>query len=460
LYYPSISIAMLRHTSEDLQFTVISSQSMGTTSYCDGGLEMMLHRSLGQDDGRGLGEGVKESNIASIQQWILVGTVENAELSRRRLSLQQDHPLTAITPTQLPSGFLWPNHFVNSYIPLERTLPSNVHLLSLRARDAVSSEVALRLVNIAEGTAAVAAPASVLPQDFQSAAAVKLDQLFSTSGGWTIEHPRERSVSLNYGAEEVEHRVRYDSTLGILQMNIDFSKKKKGSSQNTNEEGVFISQVALDKMERKSEGQLRKLLSIEDNSYDSEQREDEPLDRLDDETAYDKAVEQRGQNRRIFDPESVSIHRQRKLLALGKNANPLDIIIKPLQVKTFLLTMETKGRMGNEQPLYDEIQQPRIVAEFKKPEQQKQTKAPLSEQSVLAAQQQFLSSALEAERLTMIFLMGLAISLIILAYLAFQRKRSSSIISVSSLATSGNPWSSSKDFYRREMEQRLYSKMV
>jgi len=112
---------------------------MGTTSYCDGGLEMMLHRSLGQDDGRGLGEGhvyqrvrltsnlltlsqyrVKESNIASIQQWILVGTVENAELSRRRLSLQQDHPLTAITPTQLPSGFLWPNHFVNSYIPLER----------------------------------------------------------------------------------------------------------------------------------------------------------------------------------------------------------------------------------------------------------------------------------------------------------------------------------------------------
>jgi len=39
--------------------------------------------------------------------------------------------------------------------------------------------------------------------------------------------------------------------------------------------------------------------------------------------------------------------------------------------------------MGNEQPLYDEIQQPRIVAEFKKPEQQKQTKVLLGTLNVI-----------------------------------------------------------------------------
>jgi hypothetical protein len=37
---------------------------MGTTSYVDGGLELMLHRHLTQDDGRGLGEGYTPKRLA------------------------------------------------------------------------------------------------------------------------------------------------------------------------------------------------------------------------------------------------------------------------------------------------------------------------------------------------------------------------------------------------------------
>lgn len=120
----------------------------------------------------------------------------------------------------------------------------------------------------------------------------------------------------------------------------------------------------------------------------------------------------------------------------------------------------------------------------------------------MTEEQRFLSSGLEGERMMLMFLTIVIISLMVVTYLAFHRyavspplssssspsspasnrltcrRHASAIISVSSLAAASYPWSngnapqfssggagasspaSGKDFYRREMDQRLYSKMV
>lgn len=571
-YYPSISIAMLRHISQDLQFTVISSQSMGTTSYVDGGLELMLHRHLSQDDGRGLGEGVRDHNVVTIQQWLMLGHTEDAELHRRRLSLQQDHPLTPVTITKAPETFVWSDHFVNSYTPLSASLPANVHLLSLKARDAVSSEVVLRLIHIAEGTEAIAAPTEVLPRNFQSEVTVQLGKLFSsTEDGWAIEHPRPRSLTLNYEADEVDQRVRYDASLGMLSMKIDFNRLGRGGNQNTDEEGVFLSQAALDKIEQ-AKAASRRTLSIADDDYDAEEGDAEHV--LDDhQIVYERDVKQRGAKRRVFDPASVSTEAsQRKLLAVGANVDPLTMLLRPLQMKSLLLLLEKKGTKAIIEPEVDEgpgqeeeknseeeaqklkeqaeaeaerrklqkeeeeeeeeearekeqaklkakqkmqreeeerqqrqmeelrlekqrQDEQRRKAQLEKEQEQEKTEnnrkaetdrraeasfpaASRSQADLMAEEQRFLSSGLEGERMMLMFLTIVIISLMVVTYLAFHRRHASAIISVSSLAAASYPWSngnapqfssggagasspaSGKDFYRREMDQRLYSKMV
>lgn len=67
-----------------------------------------------------MGSRVRDTNVVTIQQWLMLGKIEDSELHRRRLSLQQDHPLTPITLTQQPgTDFKWDNHFVNYYAPLK-----------------------------------------------------------------------------------------------------------------------------------------------------------------------------------------------------------------------------------------------------------------------------------------------------------------------------------------------------
>jgi alpha-mannosidase II len=539
-YYPSISIAMLRHNAQDLQFTVISGQSMGTSSHVEGGLEIMLNRHLTQDDGRGLGEGVQEHEPVTVQQWLMLGHAEDAELHRRRLSLQQNHPLMPITLKQAPTPFVWADHFVNSYAPMSGSLPDNIHLLSLKARDAVSSEVVVRLMHIAEGTEAIAAPTEVLPQQFQSEVTIKLsDLLDSTTDSWMIEHPRARSLSLNYDANEVEQRVRYDSSLGLLSMKIDHGALSRGGRQNTDEDGVFLSQAALDKIEsekaiaKKSKGSSRKTLSIDDDNARSYNKRS----LLNDTETYEQEVQQRGAKRRLFDPASLSIDaNQRKLLAVGKDADPLTVLLRPLQMKSLLLRLGSKNsqpatQVVDERPATgqreegvkdkakeDELAQGRkkfreaaeerqrqkeerirareeerqrkesqlatekdLVREENKAETPDTRRAEASmpgavPSDLLAKEQQFISAGLEGERVMMMFISIVVVSLMILTYLAFHRRHASAIISVSSLAAAypwtggsapqyptgvaSSPGPSGKDFYRREMDQRLYSKMV
>jgi hypothetical protein len=73
---------------------------------------------------------VRDNNVVTIQQWLMLGHTADAELHRRRLSLQQDHPLTPVTITKAPETFVWADHFVNSYTPLSGALPPDTFSLS------------------------------------------------------------------------------------------------------------------------------------------------------------------------------------------------------------------------------------------------------------------------------------------------------------------------------------------
>lgn len=52
-YYPIYSYSAIEERSSGKQFSVLTSQCMGATSPSSGTLELMLHRSLERDDGRG-----------------------------------------------------------------------------------------------------------------------------------------------------------------------------------------------------------------------------------------------------------------------------------------------------------------------------------------------------------------------------------------------------------------------
>jgi hypothetical protein len=71
---------------------------------------------------------VRDNNLVTIQQWLMLGHIADAELHRRRLSLQQDHPLTPVTITKAPETFVWADHFVNSYTPLSGAPPGKFSL--------------------------------------------------------------------------------------------------------------------------------------------------------------------------------------------------------------------------------------------------------------------------------------------------------------------------------------------
>jgi hypothetical protein len=72
-FYPAVLGARMVSRSSSKSYTVISSHSMAVGSNQDGMLEFMMHRSLAQDDGRGLAEPVHDSTRLEIPMWLSFG---------------------------------------------------------------------------------------------------------------------------------------------------------------------------------------------------------------------------------------------------------------------------------------------------------------------------------------------------------------------------------------------------
>jgi hypothetical protein len=92
---------------------------MGCTSDSKSSLEMMLHRSLAQDDGRGLSEPVTDGSTTSTTHWILYDTIAESELRRRKLALMLEHPLKSLFTTYSNSFEDWTSSYSLLYAPLK-----------------------------------------------------------------------------------------------------------------------------------------------------------------------------------------------------------------------------------------------------------------------------------------------------------------------------------------------------
>lgn len=135
-YYPVNSRAYIRDESSGVQFTVLTDRSLGGSSLSDGSLEIMVHRRLLYDDKRGVGEALNEPGrdgrglIVRGRFLILLEDIKTSAKFHRVLGEEEMlKPLFAFAPLSNGGG--------GSYQALTRSLPLNVHLLTLEKFDKV-----------------------------------------------------------------------------------------------------------------------------------------------------------------------------------------------------------------------------------------------------------------------------------------------------------------------------------
>ncbi|XP_053907882.1 lysosomal alpha-mannosidase [Cuculus canorus] len=143
-YYPVNTRIFIK--DEKMQLTVLTDRSQGGSSIFDGSLELMVHRRLLYDDGRGVGEPLLEPGatqqglVVRGRHLILLDPVESAA-ERHRLLAQE---LVAAPYTVLAAGEgLSFGRVRQEFSALRTELPHNVNLLTLSAED--GGNVLLRL---------------------------------------------------------------------------------------------------------------------------------------------------------------------------------------------------------------------------------------------------------------------------------------------------------------------------
>ncbi|XP_069351428.1 lysosomal alpha-mannosidase isoform X2 [Eulemur rufifrons] len=131
-YYPVNTRIYI--TDGKVQLTVLTDRSQGGSSVRDGSLELMVHRRLVKDDGRGVGEPLLESGSGAWvrgRHLVLLDTVQTAAAGHRLLA--EKEVLAPQVVLSRGGGALY-NHQAaprKQFSGLRRELPPSVHLLTL-----------------------------------------------------------------------------------------------------------------------------------------------------------------------------------------------------------------------------------------------------------------------------------------------------------------------------------------
>lgn len=131
-YYPVNSRIYI--TDGNMQLTVLTDRSQGGSSLSDGSIELMVHRRLLRDDGRGVGEALLENGSGSWVRGRHLVLLDTARTAAVRHRLQAEKELLAPQVVLAPGGGV-PYHLGvaprTQFSGLQRELPPNVHLLTL-----------------------------------------------------------------------------------------------------------------------------------------------------------------------------------------------------------------------------------------------------------------------------------------------------------------------------------------
>ncbi|XWS51498.1 hypothetical protein CRYUN_Cryun12cG0181500 [Craigia yunnanensis] len=198
-YYP-INLGMyIKDESKEL--SILVDRSVGGSSIKDGQLELMLHRRLLHDDGRGVAEALNEtvcvlnkcSGLTIVGKYYLrIDPLGEAAKWRRSFGQEIYSPfLLAITEQE---GDGWTNSHVLSFSGMDPSyvLPDNVAMITLQELD--DGKVLLRLAHLYEIGE---------DKDLSVMASVQLKKVFANK---KINKVTEMSLSANQGRAEMEKK--------------------------------------------------------------------------------------------------------------------------------------------------------------------------------------------------------------------------------------------------------------
>ncbi|KAI5712164.1 hypothetical protein M8J75_006364 [Diaphorina citri] len=187
-YYPITSRISLKAESN---LTVLVDRAEGGSSLQDGQIELMVHRRLLHDDAFGVGEALNETenNLGLIVYGHHTVLVNRKSSHESLLQLEKFHaPWIFLSPANEFTWETWSHMVKTKYSGLTRSLPQNVHVLTLEAWK--PGTVLLRLEHIMEKSNA---------DDSSRPVQVDIQNLFSK---FTVLRARETTLAANEWLED------------------------------------------------------------------------------------------------------------------------------------------------------------------------------------------------------------------------------------------------------------------
>ncbi|KAG8496550.1 hypothetical protein CXB51_007628 [Gossypium anomalum] len=186
---------------DDQELSVLVDRSVGGASIKDGELELMLHRRLLHDDGRGVAEALNEtvcvqnkcSGLTIVGKYYLrIDPLGEAAKWRRSFGQEIYSPFLLAFTQQEGDG--WTNSHVSSFSGMDPSyvLPDNVAMITLQELD--NGQVLLRLAHLYEVGE---------DKDLSVMASVQLKKVFAHK---KINKVTEMSLSANQGRVEMEKK--------------------------------------------------------------------------------------------------------------------------------------------------------------------------------------------------------------------------------------------------------------
>ena len=194
-FVPTLSLSALTSTSgEAPTFGVLPDRAMGVASLQDGSLEVMLHRRLFHDDGRGVEEPLNET-LCGCQDagdgrpcigMVLRGTLRLvfapqpafARLAQPLRAANERHATVLFGRSATPQPPAYSHRVQVGFLP--SALPPNVHLVTLAPAPTGSNTLLLRLAHVYEPLTGETPAAD---SELSSAAVVHLDGAFASHDG-------------------------------------------------------------------------------------------------------------------------------------------------------------------------------------------------------------------------------------------------------------------------------------
>jgi alpha-mannosidase II len=244
-YYPSPAGAIYMDSTS--QLTVLTAQTMAVTKDRNA-LQFMIHRRLQRDDGRGMSQANNDDSPLYGLRFMI--TYQDVKQSSRFVDLARQS-IDINRPISLSFGKS--GNSVESVSPVTNS-KDDLEIISFQSRDLHSDDIVLRVRNLNPSKVQQYHPNNAFRGTLESIRAKSLSLAFDVPNSARSIHPYRMQF-------RAAGKLSFDFTLASATI------EKDGANQNTNEEGVFLSDEALAEAKMNIN---RKLQGLEDLVYKME----------------------------------------------------------------------------------------------------------------------------------------------------------------------------------------------